>query len=881
MKHIIRHSLFFLAILTIYCTCAHPPLWAETETTPSLFDLAPTTSEFQDYVDDPRAEPLFDDEGNYFGFIPLPFAPEKYVDPALQKAALSDSKYDMRDPNGDGNLSDSLLPPIRQQGECGSCWSFASYGVLESTEKTTGITSDFSEKHMIQNHGFDPGPCDGGNLLMTSAYLASGKGTVNEGNDPYQDNPNAPLCTNCLAERYIDNTIFLPVRASVNTNQYIKQAILDHGALYTSIYYEHYSYDENSATYYYDDSDNSFDDSNHAVSIVGWDDDKMVAGASRPGAFIVRNSWGTNWGENGYFYVSYDDESIAFSILGYFDDQDDTALPFNKIYQHNEVSWTHAAVKNDTAWGGNWFIPEQTGTMNAVSFAAVHSKLQYEIVIYDDMDTTTNAFSNEIHRQSGSLENQGWHTIPLTHSIDLAAGDGVAVTVKFSFSGKIYPVPIEAKVDGFTSNISVNPQESFVSFDGSTWIDSYPHYNVSIKALVNECVGENCEPIGPPCSAPSYIDLDISMEGSQVNISWQSDSNCASYNLYYADFPIMRNISAINMGSQTTYSKSFTPGASFFFAVEANAENGTAFSDVAFFEVPCTNGLLCSMNKAFPGGLDVASRDQAIVQSNWDLVSLSGDELDTAAEELFETNSDMIDNLLSITVSASTNPMDLLPMTSGVWAFEILSDKLYLSDLYFASKVSTLSNGIPALVTVDSSGNKGVTIFGQFPYGGTGFITFINTGNCTDNYFYTLSDKMASGRYQYECQSPGSYHDLAGNKLEKPVTFSPVTVNQTKYIKFDYLFTRPDFAMDIYVGIRFPNGDFMFLNENGNLTRDYRAFKVSATQTVRDTGLFKMSDFVGGSYQVFWLTGPTAQGNLSTLLDRGIYTFDNASFSLN
>ncbi len=54
-----------------------------------LFQTAPINPDFQDYIDDPRAEPLFDDEGNYFGFIPLPFAPEKHVVTDLLQASIT------------------------------------------------------------------------------------------------------------------------------------------------------------------------------------------------------------------------------------------------------------------------------------------------------------------------------------------------------------------------------------------------------------------------------------------------------------------------------------------------------------------------------------------------------------------------------------------------------------------------------------------------------------------------------------------------------------------------------------------------------------------------------------------------------------------------
>ncbi len=85
----------------------------------------------------------------------------------------------------------------------------------------------------------------------------------------------------------------------------IKQAVFQHGAVFTSYYHSGSYYNALYRTYYYYGAAQA----NHGVAIVGWNDNKLTA-ASDPGAWIIKNSWGTGFGESGFFYISYYDTQI-------------------------------------------------------------------------------------------------------------------------------------------------------------------------------------------------------------------------------------------------------------------------------------------------------------------------------------------------------------------------------------------------------------------------------------------------------------------------------------------------------------------------------------------------------------------------------------------
>jgi hypothetical protein len=185
---------------------------------------------------------------------------------------------------------------VKDQGQCGSCWDFAAVGAFESAYLiSTGAMPDFSEQQVLScNTG--ESSCDGG--WMSDAYnLHMDYGAIDEWCMPYMGNDNIP----CTQEDFAPTAYLIGFEDIPNNVNAIKNALLLSPLSTTfTVYDDFFGY--NGGCYEHSDTDPI----NHAVVIVGWDDD-MCDGQ---GAWIVKNSWGQGWGMDGYFCIKYN--SAAF-----------------------------------------------------------------------------------------------------------------------------------------------------------------------------------------------------------------------------------------------------------------------------------------------------------------------------------------------------------------------------------------------------------------------------------------------------------------------------------------------------------------------------------------------------------------------------------------
>lgn len=426
------------------------------------------------------------EDGNYLGYIPPP-VDLSHLRKGNRKSEYSNflypATYDLR--------SYGKMTPVRNQGSCGSCWAFATYGSLEST-LLTAETRDFSENHLKNTHGFDWSCCSGGNEYMSIAYLSRWSGPWNEADDPY--NPSScTSTTNKPVQKHLQNAIFVPTTLTlIDSIPDIKYAIMNYGAVKASYYHSDSYYNSTYKSYYYNGSSST----NHAVTIAGWDDTfsrtKFNIQPPGDGAFLVKNSWGTSWGASGYFYLSYYDTSLT----GYTIFFGEPTTNFDYIYQYDPLGWVSSyGYGSNTAWFANIFTATSNQNLKAVSFYTASPNSPYEIYIYTNVTSgpRTGTLSGT---KTGTIPNAGYNTILLDSQISLTSGQKFSVVVKLTTPGYNYPIPIEYAYSGYSSGATSSPGQSFVSSNGTSWQDITTWNstaNVCIKAFssnISSCAAD-------------------------------------------------------------------------------------------------------------------------------------------------------------------------------------------------------------------------------------------------------------------------------------------------------------------------------------------------------------------------------------------------------
>lgn len=449
---------------------------------------APLNTEFVDSLTvKSLPERLFtasEGEEHAFGFVSGPvdysylkgqtIGPDAARSFAPERLSFS-AQYDLR--------NDGKLTPVRNQGSCGACWTFAALGSVESM-LLPGENRDFSENNLKNRHGFDWGHCSGGNGDMSIAYLARNDGPINESDDPYDGASNVSP-SGLTSQKILTRAVIIPPRSNALDNDAIKQAIIDYGAVQSSYYHSDTYYKPATAAYFY----NGTAATNHAIDLVGWDDNfdmsNFLTAPAGNGAFLVRNSWGSSWGQSGYFWLSYYDAKIGNN--NYQFRSFEPAASYAALYQHDPLGKTSSlGYGTDTAWFANIFTASSTASITAIGLHAASANSTYDWYIYTGVSAGAPRSGTLAASGTGlTLATPGYSVVPVT-PVAVTSGQQFSVVIRLTTPGYTYPIPMERPLAGYSTLATASAGQSYYGYAGSSWTDlnaTYPNTNVALKAL--------------------------------------------------------------------------------------------------------------------------------------------------------------------------------------------------------------------------------------------------------------------------------------------------------------------------------------------------------------------------------------------------------------
>jgi cathepsin L len=207
--------------------------------------------------------------------------------------------------------SGQALSPIRDQKQCGSCWAFAGASIVESSKRIRyGGVANIAEQELIDcAGGLVNGMIDGCNGFFVEETMLHMQfdGVARESAYPLYQAKDRGTCVNPTYRYKVATWGWVAIGyASV---QQIKSALCQYGPVATSIEATNLFQDYTGGVFQQksQSSYGAIPATNHAVVIVGWDDAK--------GAWRVRNSWGTGWGESGYAWVKYNNNAIGWDTV--------------------------------------------------------------------------------------------------------------------------------------------------------------------------------------------------------------------------------------------------------------------------------------------------------------------------------------------------------------------------------------------------------------------------------------------------------------------------------------------------------------------------------------------------------------------------------------
>ena len=439
-----------------------------------------------------------------WGTLPESYSSSAYVDWTFEKV-------------------NNYITPVKNQNPNGVCWAYSTIASAESSYIINeGIIDaesvDFNEYHLV-HYTYDT-PADllglfggdrnslsedesflmaGGSNMMTVGVLANWIGVSDSSNfsaDDVEGNNSDAFGYDAAA--HLENAYYIAM-PDMTSDDYeadmnvVKSVLMKYGAMAVSYYSDEIGGSEFDGYYYYPTEHGT----NHAVTLVGWDDtipaESFNTTAPGDGAWLIKNSWGEYGEFDGYFWLSYYDESLNNEAYVY---DVVSADNYDNNYQYDGSSATSYMGYVNSSVFANAFVADSEETLEAVGFYTYDVNMGYEVRVYKNLEENeAPQYGDLVLTQKGTTTYAGFHTIELDTSVNLDENERYAVVVTISKDGSSCYVVLDRSIDyGWMQFESYAKEgESYFGYSIDSLQDlniGYTEYaegmNVRLKAYTNE-----------------------------------------------------------------------------------------------------------------------------------------------------------------------------------------------------------------------------------------------------------------------------------------------------------------------------------------------------------------------------------------------------------
>lgn len=369
----------------------------------------------------------------------------------------------------------SLMSPVKDQGNCGACWAFASIGALESNCLKNGSGPIIlSEDNIIDCHGFYEAPCYGGSFYMVNALFTRHHGPLLNSVDSYTPNNNDCMFGGIWyppsLSMFVEEIRFLPKDINV-----VKNAIYKNGAIASSMFFNMANY--SSSNYKYFDSYIDANDSlyPHCITIAGWNDTLSFINAPGKGGWIIKDSYGTNWADKGYFYVSYYDAGILSETVLFPTLTTVPKLPINShVYYVDQFGWVDNYLTNSNKAYSmvEYCIMPKGGAIlgqqiKRVGTYAVNPNMTITIEVFKSF--VNGILSDKIASKTRDCNMKGFYTFDFNLPTDTIQTSIYLVASYQNNDGTLVSIPVELYEPYHTFTNILSQNQSYISTNGQNW----------------------------------------------------------------------------------------------------------------------------------------------------------------------------------------------------------------------------------------------------------------------------------------------------------------------------------------------------------------------------------------------------------------------------